>query len=100
MQPFVRFLLGFALCAGVGLGLMWLFEVVNPDPCKLRTLGFLVVPLVLGPLSIGLATNRKMMENGWGPFSVGMIAASVFPVLWKAMTGIAALNALCGKGAM
>lgn len=100
MPPVLRFVVGFALCAGIGLGVMWLLEVVNPDPCRYRTLGFLVVPLVLGPLSIGLATNRRMMENGWGPFSVGMITASVFPVLWKAMIGIGALNALCGKGAM
>ncbi|GEM47546.1 hypothetical protein [Deinococcus cellulosilyticus] len=100
MPPVARFVLGFALCAGVGLGLLWLFQVVNPEPCRFRTVSYLLVPLVLGPLSIGLATNRRMIENGWGPFNIGMIAASLFPVLWKAMVSIAALNGLCGKGAM
>ncbi|GGJ25395.1 hypothetical protein [Deinococcus roseus] len=100
MHPVLRFVLGFALCAGVGLGLMWLLGAINTEQCKYRTIGFLVVPLILGPLSIGLAANRRMIENGWGPFNVGMIAASVFPVLWKAVLGIAALNGLCGKGTM
>lgn len=85
------FLLGWGLGAALLFAVRGLADALISDPCRGRTLIALLVPLLLGPGGLALASlhGGKMRRAALG---LGMVVASLFPALYVGASDIGQLR--------
>ncbi|MBB6099547.1 hypothetical protein HNR42_002997 [Deinobacterium chartae] len=76
----------------------WLFDLLsrslNPDPCLHRTIYLLLPPLLLGPGGIALTAWGVRRGGALAGFGIGMVTASVYPVLYLSLRAIGELRGI------
>jgi hypothetical protein len=95
-ERWARLVLGFSLATILGIGLQFALATLDPHACRYRTALLLLPALLTGPGGIALVGIGMSRRSLLTPLGMGVVLASLYPVLYDALRAIGQLRPLCG----